>query len=85
MMIHEKVGLEDSSGKYLAIHDTRRLHVLVYDPTTNTRGIDHVVEEAESAETRLKGVSGEFCEPLCASRGTCVCVKMRVSRVSRGP
>lgn len=24
-------------------------------------------------------------KPLCASTGTCVCVKMRVSRVSRGP
>lgn len=80
VMIHEKVGLEDSTGKYLAIHGTRRLY-----RTTNTRAVDHVVEEAESAETRLEGVSGEFCEPLCASQGTCVCVKMRVSRVSRGP
>lgn len=73
VMIHEKVGLEDSTGKYLAIHDTRRLY-----RATNTRTVDHVVEEAESAETRLEGVSGEFCEPLCASQGTCVCVKMRV-------
>lgn len=44
VMIHEKVGLEDSTGKYLAIHDTRRLY-----RATNTRAVDHVVEE--SAET----------------------------------
>lgn len=75
VMIHEKVGLEDSTGKIS--RDSR------HTEATNTRAVDHVVEE--SAETRLEGVSGEFCEPLCASRGTCVCVKMRVSRVSRGP
>lgn len=41
VMIHEKVGLEDSTGKIS--RDSR------HTEATNTRAVDHVVEE--SAET----------------------------------